>query len=607
MQCRLSAAAIAVAAAVPFHTPSALAQEKVADTVVVTATRQAQRADEVLSSVDVIEREQIERAGHSTLVELLSAQSGIQVTTNGGPGANTGVFIRGANSGHTLVLIDGMRIGSATTGQPALEMIPLALVERIEILRGPASALYGSDAIGGVIQIFTRKGEEGLYPGAYVGAGTEHGTSLGASLAGGAGRLRYSLAAGQDETDGINARLDPTTAADQDDDGFRNRYLSASASLGLREDDELGLNLFHSDGRNWIDVDLPFNSRIDKGIDSAGAYLRNRLGKGWTSTLRLGYSEDRSHIRSTDAPTNKFDTEQSQFAWQHDVALGGGSLLAAYEYLEERVDTTGTFDRDERHVNSALLGWGGRFGRHHLQLNARHDDNSQFGGETTGLAAYGFQFLPEWRLRGSIGTAFKAPTFNDLYFPLSCFPPFGCFGGNPDLEPEEALNREVGVVWERDRLLMHATYYNNKVEDLIQWANTPENIGEARLEGLEWGLGASVLGYNLRATIDLLDAKDEKTDERLLRRAKRSAALAIDRTVGRWTWGVEWQGQSEREDLTRTLGGYGIVNAFVHHAFSSDLRLELRANNVFDKDYQLADGFATPGANAFVTLRYAPR
>ena len=122
--------------------------------------------------------------------------------------------------------------------------------------------------------------------------------------------------------------------SDGDDDGFRNRYLSASASLGLREDDELGLNLFHSDGRNWIDVDLPFNSRIDKGIDSAGAYLRNKLASGWTSTLRLGYSEDRSHIRSTDAPVDKFDTEQSQFAWQHDVALAGGSLLAAYEYLE---------------------------------------------------------------------------------------------------------------------------------------------------------------------------------------------------------------------------------------------------------------------------------
>ena len=221
MQCRLSAAAIAVAAAFPFHTPSALAQERVADTVVVTATRQAQRADEVLSSVDVIERAQIERAGHSTLVELLSSRPGIQVTTNGGPGANTGVFIRGANSGHTLVLIDGMRVGSATTGQPALEMIPLALVERIEILRGPASALYGSDAIGGVIQIFTRKGEDGLYPGAYVGAGTEHSTSVGASLAGGKDRLRYSVAAGQDEVTAESlthpvhpypARLHPATA-----------------------------------------------------------------------------------------------------------------------------------------------------------------------------------------------------------------------------------------------------------------------------------------------------------------------------------------------------------------------------------------------------------
>lgn len=575
--------------------------------VVVTATRQQQRADEALSSIDVIGREEIERSGHSTLIELLAAQPGIQVSSSGGPGANTGVFIRGANSGHTLVLIDGMRVGSATTGQPSLEVIPPELIERIEILRGPASALYGSDAIGGVIQIFTRKGREGFFPSARVGVGTERTYSLGATLAGGADRLRYSVAAGRDRTDGFDARPDSASVADRDRDGFRNDYVSASASLGLRDDDELGLTLFHSEGRNWFDADQPFNSHVDKGLDSAGVYLRNKLTDAWISTLRFGYSEDRSHTRSTPAPADRFDTEQTQFMWQNDVAVGGGSLLAAYEYLEQRIDTTGTFERDRRRVNSALLGWGGQFGKHHLQINARHDDNSQFGGKSTGLLAYGYQILPEWRVRGSVGTAFKAPTFNDLYFPLACFPPFGCFGGNPDLKPEESLNREMGVVWERDRLRMHATYYDNRVENLIQWGNTPENVGKARLEGVEWGVSTEVFDYRLRATVDLLDAKDEDTGERLIRRAKRSALLGIDRSAGKWTWGVEWRGQSEREDDGERLAGYGIVNAWVHHALTRELRLELRANNVFDKDYQLARGFSTAGANAFIAVRYAPR
>lgn len=586
--------------------PLQAAAETELDNVVVTASRQQQRADEALFSIDVIGREQIERAGHSTLIELLASQAGIQVTSTGGPGANTGVFIRGANSGHTLVLIDGMRVGSATTGQPSLEVIPTALIERIEILRGPASALYGSDAIGGVIQIFTRKGEAGFHPSVRVGAGTERTYTLGASLAGGAERLRYSLSAGRDRTDGFNARPQVSTAADLDRDGFHNDYLSASAALGLREDDELGLTLFHSEGRNWFDADQPFNSYVDKGLDSAGVYLRNKLADAWISTLRLGTSEDRSHTRSTSASADRFDTVQTQFMWQNDIAVGGGSLLAAYEHLEQRIDTTGTFERDRRLVNSALIGWGGQFDKHHLQINARHDDNSQFGGKTTGLIAYGYQFLPQWKVRGSVGTAFKAPTFNDLYFPLACFPPFGCFGGNPDLKPEESLNRELGVVWEHDRFSTHATYYDNRVENLIQWGNTPENVGKARLKGVEWGASAMVFDYRVRATIDLLDAKDEDTGERLIRRAKRSASMGIDRNIGKWTWGVEWRGQSAREDGQR-LSGYGIVNAWLHHALTPELRLELRANNVFDKDYQLARGFSTAGASAFIAVRYAPR
>ncbi|ENO86650.1 TonB-dependent receptor domain-containing protein [Thauera linaloolentis] len=607
MKIRLCTTAIAVASAFPMYVPSALAQDQMGEAVVVTATRQQQRADETLASVDVITREQIERAGHSTLTDLLAAQPGIQISSNGGPGANTGIFIRGANSGHTLVLVDGMRIGSATSGQPALEVIPTELIERVEILRGPASALYGSDAIGGVIQIFTRKGEAGLYPSVRAGVGTERSYTLGASLAGGQDRLRYSVSAGRERTDGFNVRKNPSTVADRDRDGFHNDYLSASASLGLRDDDEIGLTLFHSEGRNWYDSDNEFNSRVDKGLDTAGIYLRNKLADGWVSTLRLGYSEDRSHSRGSSAPVDRFDTEQTQFAWQNDISLGGGLLLAAVEHLEQRIDTTGTFDRDTRRVDSALLGWGGQFGKHHLQVNARHDDDSQFGGKTTGLLAYGYQILPEWRVRGSVGTAFKAPTFNDLYFPLACFPPFGCFGGNPDLKPEESLNREIGVVWERGGLQMSATYYNNRVKNLIQWGSTPDNVGKAKLEGLEWGVSATVADYRVRATVDLLDAKDEDSGERLVRRARRAASLGIDRSAGKWSWGAEWRGQSEREDGGERLGGYGIVNAWVHHALTPALRLELRANNVFDKDYTLARNFATAGANAFVALRYTPR
>ncbi|MCK6408199.1 MAG: TonB-dependent receptor plug domain-containing protein, partial [Thauera sp.] len=194
--------------------------------VVVTATRQPISADAALASVDVIERDEIARAGHSSLLGLLASRPGVQMARNGGPGSSGSIFIRGANSGHTLLLVDGVRIGSATSGSPVLETIPLELIERIEILRGPGSALYGADALGGVIQVFTRKGRAGFQPSARVGAGTDGAREASASLAGGNDRLRYNLTAGHERSDGFNARPEAQTGHDADDDGFREDYLS---------------------------------------------------------------------------------------------------------------------------------------------------------------------------------------------------------------------------------------------------------------------------------------------------------------------------------------------------------------------------------------------
>ncbi|HRP94987.1 MAG TPA: TonB-dependent receptor [Rhodocyclaceae bacterium] len=613
MKFRLTTAA--VAAAFPLSAPLALAQDAVGETVVVTATRQHQRADEVLASVEVIDRKAIEQAGHSTLVELLSAQPGVQVVSTGGPGSNASIFIRGANSSHTLMLIDGMRVGSATSGQPSIEMIPLALIDRIEILRGPASALYGSDAIGGVIQIFTRRGESVFAPSVRAGFGSFDTRTLDASVSAGTGRLRYSLAAGYDETSGFDARPDSRVGSDADDDGFRGRFASASASLGLREHDEIGVNLFHSEGRNWYDTGQVFDSFLDKHVTSGGVRMANRLTGKWTSTLKLGYSEDGLKSRATADMPSRFDTHQTEFAWQNDVRVAGGSLLAAYEHLEQRVATTGRLDRRRRDVHSVLLGWTGSVAAHSFQANVRHDDSSQFGDKTTGLLAYGYQFDPAWRVQASLGTGFKAPTFNDLFFPLSCFPPFGCFGGNPDLKPEKAFNRELGLVWESGVTTVRATYFRNTIENLIVWTNTPSNLGRVEIEGVELGVTTTLKGYRLRAGIDFLDARDEDTDERVVRRAGKSAYAGVDRNLGAWNFGLDWRGQGRRYDNDTasfparrvTLGGYGVLSAFAHYAFAPDWRLELRANNILDKKYELADGFARPRANAFVAVRYAPR
>lgn len=590
------------------------------DQVVVTATRQPVIASEALASVEVISREEIAAAGHSSLVDLLSARSGIQAVSNGGAGANSSLFIRGANSGHTLVLIDGMRVGSATNGAASLESIPLALIDRIEILRGPASALYGSDAIGGVIQVFTRKGKEGFQPSARIGFGTENSRSIEGALAGGVDRLRYSIVAGEDRTDGINAKPASKAGSDRDDDGFRNSYVNGSVTLGIRERDEIGLTVFHADGRNWYDAGKTYDSYLDKRTDAASVFMRNQLTNDWVSTLKVGYSADASHDRSTAITRSEFDTAQTQFTWQNDIALAGGVLLAAYEYLDQSVSTTDAFAETSRTANSVVLGWGGQFGKHSVQLNARNDDSSQFGGKTTGSVAYGYQFLPQWQVHGSIGSAFKAPTFNALYFPAD---PYGNLG-NPDLKPEEALNRELGLVWQDGVTTARVTYFKNRVKNLIEWAPidaanpyggwTPSNVDNATLEGVELGLTTTFYGYRLRANVDFLEAKDDKTGNYLGRRAKESASIALDRSIGLWTWGVELTGQGRRYDskankASERMSGYALLNAYVQYGIARDWSVELRANNILDKEYVLAQQYGNPygtnGANAFVSVRYA--
>ncbi|NMG64644.1 TonB-dependent receptor [Azoarcus indigens] len=622
MKTRFSAITLALAAALPFPSPVSAADEPALEAVVVTATRQQRRAEDSLASVEVISREDIERAGHSSLVDVLQATPGVQVTANGGPGSNANVYIRGSEARHTLLLVDGIRVGSASSGSATFEAIPLAMIERIEILRGPASALYGSEAIGGVVQIFTRRGQRGFQPEVAVGYGSDNTFKGAVTLAGGVDRLRYSLSAGKERSDGYNAKRDPAywrsgtrTSYWADDDGYRNDSASGSLSIGFRERDELGLNFTHSASRSWYDASALsyYDSYLDKTASTLGAHLRTQLSATWTSTLRLSQSEDKLLTRASAAAPSRSQTVQDQLGWQNDIDLPLGRLLLAYEHVETRLDSTTVYRENERRVNSLLAGWTADIDVHHLQINLRHDDNSQFGAKTTGLLAYGYDLTPEWRLRGSVATAFNAPTFNQLYWPMSS--PTSYYG-NPDLKPEEALNRELGLRWSRGAHMVELSYFDNKVKNLI--TNNPNpaqsgqqvNIGEARLKGLELGYTLALGGFNLGAGADFLDAKDEDTGLRLTRRARRSGFLRLSQTVDRFDWGIELNGAGRRYDNaanTVELHGYAILGAYAGYRIGRDWKVEVRGNNLLDKDYELARGYRTPGASAFINLRYAPR
>jgi vitamin B12 transporter len=588
------------------------------DPIVVTATRQEARSNELLSDVTVITREQIEEAGQTTIEELLAQQPGVEFYANGGPGTSSSIFIRGANGNHTLLLIDGQRIGSATLGSPNFSRLPLAQIERIEILRGPASALYGADAIGGVIQVITKRGEGPARINASAGYGSYGTSDSNIGVAGGSETVSYNLQAGYYNTRGFNSVVNPANPNyNADRDGFNKKSVSGSLSVRPASGHEIGLNFLSTTGTNGYDYYSTWptsrpasgNWRSEQEVSSFSLYSRDQFAADWTSTLRVGHSIDDQTNRSDGRVFSIFRTEQDQASWQNDIQLPLGKALVAAEYLKQQISGTDTYTLQERSIKSLLAGWKGALGDHRLQTNVRHDDNSQFGGKTTAFAAYGYQLSADWRAHASYGTAFKAPTFNDLYYPDF---------GNANLKPESARNAETSLNWEKSGQRFSATYFRNKVSDLIVWAPPsylPANVSKATLSGTSLSYSGSIGAFSGGVAVDLQRARDDLTGRRLVRRADQQVKTHLSYTSGQVKIGGEWQLVGDRyddPDNKQRLGGYGLVNLFAERRLDSEWTLFARANNIFDKQYELARDSATPdtrvfataGASVFVGVRY---
>lgn len=632
MNIRLSATAVAVAAALPFASAAVAAEEKTGETVVVTATRMPTPINELLSDLTVIEREDIELAGQATLAEFLAAQASVQFSQAGGPGTTTGIYLRGGAASHTLILVDGMRTGSATLGEPTPQNIPLSQIERIEILRGPASALYGSDAVGGVIQVFTRRGEMGgPRVDAFAGAGSYGRREANVGVSGADQRWSYNLSGGYSESEGYSARR--KAVADPDKDGHRETNFAGSLAFRPAAGHEVGMSVLHSDQRAWYDNQfspLPANVRSDSVVSTLKLYSQNRITEIWDSSLSVGRSIDDGRDRFSEfSPEAHFTTEQDQVIWQNTFRLPIGRVMLGYEYLEQHVDTGRPIAVDNRSVGSVLAGWQGSFGRNRLQANLRHDDNSRFEDKTTGSLAYGYQLSDQWRVHASYGTSFAAPTFNDLYWPediFVCTTTICGFDmsfitrGNPDVKPEEGRNRELALHWEGPHAAASVTYFNNKVRNLIDWQSTfpapgvsllmPSNVASAKLEGVSLSGRADLGAWHASANIDFLKARDEDTGDHLQRRADRTASFRLSRSMGQLLAGGELVASGARYSSNGErdrLDGYGIVNLFARYAIDRAWSLEGRINNLFDKKYELIKDYNTPGANVFVGVRYAPK
>ncbi len=572
--------------------------------VVVTAARSPQAEAEVMADLSVIDREEIERSGAASLAELLQRQPGVEITSNGGPGTAAGIFLRGANSGHTLVLIDGLRVDSSTLGGTALEALPLAGVERIEILRGPASGLYGADALGGVIQLFTRRGNLGVHGQARAGAGSGQRYEAQGSLQGGGGPWRYALSASLESERGFSALRDPSSYSyNPDRDGYRREH--ASARVDYRFDDAQEVALWASQSRlkSQYDAGPDFDDRGRSQLQSISAQYRGEWRPGWSVLLRWAQGvDDNANVGSWGS--SEVRTRQTSYTWQNDLRLPLGEVQLAFERRDERVDSdTGYLQRD-RNTDSVLAVYRLNAAAHSVQANWRHDSSSQYGGEATGSLSYGYRLGEGWRVSAAAGTAYKAPSFNDLYYPGF---------GNADLRPESARNAEVSLRYAQGSFEAKAVVFDNRVDDLIvfmcdlDYHCAPYNVDRAKLRGLSVAASWRRDGVELKAHVDAQRPENAQTGAWLPRRARLHGGAEAQLTLGGWKLTAEWLASGKRfEDAAnlRPMAGYAIVNLAASHEFSKGWSLLGRVNNLLDREFELAKGYGTPGRGFFIALQY---
>ena len=582
------ALAIALAPSLVFAAETSLDEQLKLSTIVVTSSRQPQLQQDTTTATAVFTRADIQRLQPSTVVDLLDRIPGVQMTQSGGRGSMTGLYIRGTKSSQSLVLIDGVRINGADSGSAALEALAVDQIERIEVLRGARSAIYGADAIGGVVQIFTRRGEaDGLRARVHVGYGTEATWERSLGLSGGNADTRFNLSISSDETDGIN-RTRETTAPDNDRDAYRNTSLSLNVNHRFSDGVDVGASLLDQRGESEFDQswsgDYPYN---DFQLSTVALYANLQVSDLWLSRLELGHAENRSWTRFDDNPgSSAFNTYRDSLAWLNTLQLTPEQqLLVGLDGYRERLNGNSSFAETSRWNRAVFLQHRYDHARFSTELGVRHDDNELFGSENTLSAALTWRLNLDNDLILSYSEGFRAPTFVDLYYPGY---------DNPALQPETSKSYELQ--W-RSRLgpntELQASIYRTDIDNAItldsSW--TPQNIGAARVNGLEARLQHEVLGWQTALALELVDPVDQDSGNTLARRTTRSLSLDLDREFGALALGATWQLADSRwddADNTREIAGYGLVNLRSRWQLNLELALKLKIDNLFDKEYATA-------------------
>ncbi|MEB2858535.1 TonB-dependent receptor [Pseudomonas atacamensis] len=571
---------------------------KLPDTLI-SANRQVEARNDSSAANTVFTREDIDRLQPSDVPDLLRRVPGVQVAQTGGRGSLPGIYIRGTQSAQSLVLVDGQRIGNSTSGDSNLQHLNIEQIERVEVLRGSRSVIYGSDAIGGVIQIFTRRGtEQGLQPRLHLGFGSQQTWERSLGLSGGDEKTRFNLGASLDETAGID-RTHESYPSDSDHDAYRNKSLSLSLSHALTDDVEVGANLLDNRGRSEFDnpfgrFDMDTFESVqqqpysDFNVSSISSYVDARVNETWKTRIELGHSENREKTfdKLSDERT-VFNTYRDSVNWQNDLTLDArNSLILGGDWYEDRVNSSTAFDEDSRWNRAAFIQHRYQADSFSTEIGLRHDDNQQFGNQNTWSGTFTLPLNPDNDVLLSYSEGFRAPTFNDLYYPDF---------SNPDLKPETSKSYELQ--WRSqlsDSARLEASIYRTDLEDAIIFGSNsrPQNVASARINGFEAALKQELFGWQSNLGVAIIDPRDRDTGHTLARRARRTASWDLDRQFDRLGLGASWRlvsGSYDDLNNTQSLGGYGTLGLRSSWALNREIKLDLKVDNLLDKGYSRAN------------------
>lgn len=601
---------------------SGASAQTVLNPIVVTGSREPQPLDRVTADVVVIDAERIRASTADSLEDLLRREAGVQVSRNGGPGQNASVFIRGASATNTVVLVDGVRVGSATLGQFEFESIGLSQIDHIEVLRGPGSSLYGADAVGGVVQIFTRRGagDPRIFANAAIGGYRSREGDIG--ISGAQAGFDYAASLGRESSRGVSSIKpgDRFRNYNPDRDGYARNTAQVKLGYTPAAGHRIGVNLVESHLNAQFDASEyaaptfaqnaspDFRNRLRSSV--AALDYRGVLNPTWTTTLQAAHNDD--DLESGATRVDRFRTLRDQLTWQNAwTPLAGQQFVLAYEHLNEKAHAD-AFAQDVSRRNDALvIGYTGQFGPHVIQADLRRDRNSIYGSNTTGRLGWSMALSRELRVRALAGTTYRAPSFNDLFYPGY---------GVPTVTPERGRSVELGLNWHAGGSEASATVYRNRVRDLIGFEADPtppncpndtsyaygcaRNIGHARLQGAtlagahQWG------AWRVNASVDLLDAQDLDAHTRLARRAAHQETLGVDYEIGAWRFGGALLAVGARPDGGSRLGSYETLDLRARWRVAPQWQIEAKLLNATDRQIEPVRDYQALGRQAWIGVRY---